>query len=162
MRKLKVGRVLADSTVDGPGIRTVLFLAGCSHTPKCEGCHNQWLWSPSSGYTISTDDLIDELIGYGLQFTDLTITGGEPLDQYEGLVELLEKLKQRDLGGDIWLYTGYTFEEVKVKFPLILDYIVAIVDGKYDKTKPEFNPNRFRGSWNQKIWINDGEWRILF
>ena len=96
-----------NSVVDGPGIRTVLFMQGCNIC--CKGCQNKTTWDINKGKEIDIDDLVDEL--YKKVFNKkITISGGEPLMQIEALTELIDKLS--DLGFDIALYTGHQKEDV--------------------------------------------------
>lgn len=83
-------------TVDGPGIRFVLFLQGC--TLKCKYCHNRDTWDTHSGTEISTDELISKILKCKpyIDFSKggVTISGGEPLLQAEFVLELFKKLKE--------------------------------------------------------------------
>jgi len=78
--------------VDGPGIRFVVFLAGC--TMRCKYCHNPDTWSRRSGTITTVGEIITEILKYKsyFQFTGggVTISGGEPLNQYEFVIELLK------------------------------------------------------------------------
>ena len=94
-----------NSLVDGPGIRTVLFLQGCNL--RCKGCQNKSAWDIKDGTYIEIDSLVDEL-NKNCRNKKLTISGGEPLFQLEALRVLLDKLQ----GFDIALYTGHDRDEV--------------------------------------------------
>lgn len=91
-----------NSVVDGPGIRTVLFMQGCDL--HCKGCQNRSTWDIEKGKKVDIDDLVKELKKKVFN-KKITISGGEPLMQKEALIELVTKLK--DLGFDIALYTGH-------------------------------------------------------
>jgi len=93
------------SVVDGPGIRTVLFVQGCEL--RCRGCHNFSTWDIHKGKTVDTKDLIAELNTKALN-KKLTISGGEPLLQYQAVHELVRGL----VDFDIALYTGFDLENV--------------------------------------------------
>ena len=101
-----------NSLVDGPGIRTDLFLQGCDI--HCPGCQNESTWDIKKGIEIEIDDLVQELKS-NMKNNKLTITGGEPLYQKEALIVLINKLE----GFDIALYTGHQEfdvpEEIKSK-----------------------------------------------
>ena len=153
---LRIGKIVKDSVVDGPGLRTVIFLAGCSHDPHCDGCHNQWLWPKEAGAGYFLDVLMADLEKHGINYNALTISGGEPLDQYEDLLDALRELHARRLGKDIWLYTGYSWKEINERFPLILNYVDTIVEGRFKRGNRDFNPKHFRGSKNQEVWKKDG------
>ncbi len=111
------------SFVDGPGIRTLLFLQGCSR--HCEGCHNVGTWDRDKGKSYGTDELA-RIIGEGCHNRKITITGGEPLDQADALAELLDALE----GFDICLYTSYSLEEVPDR---ILSRVRYVKVGAYEK-----------------------------
>lgn len=96
-----------NSLVDGPGIRTVLFMQGCDI--RCEGCHNQSAWDIKDGKKVSVRTLAKELNEKVIN-KKITISGGEPLLQKEALVELINQLNKMNF--DIALYTGHNKEEV--------------------------------------------------
>lgn len=84
-------------TVDGPGVRFVIFMQGCSLS--CKYCHNRDAWQLNAGQKLSTDDVIKEVLKYKnyiMPNGGVTVTGGEPLLQVKFLIELFTKLK--DLG----------------------------------------------------------------
>lgn len=94
----KVHSVESFGTVDGPGIRFVLFLQGC-HL-KCKYCHNRDTWDINGGNYQSLDDIYNKIIRYKNYIYPnggVTITGGEPLLQVKFLINLFKKLKQEDI-----------------------------------------------------------------
>ena len=90
----KVHSIESFGTVDGPGIRFVLFLQGCSL--KCKYCHNRDTWDINSGEYKSLDDIVQKVLRYKnyIKNGGVTITGGEPLLQYKFLIEFFKKLKE--------------------------------------------------------------------
>ena len=85
-------------TVDGPGIRFVLFLQGC-HL-KCKYCHNRDTWSIHSGEYKTLDEIFDKIMrckNYIYPRGGVTISGGEPLLQPQFIIELFKKLKKEDI-----------------------------------------------------------------
>ena len=80
---------------------------------------------------------------------NISILGGEPLMQYEGILQLCRKIKA-ETKKDIWLWSGHTFEEISEKYKRILSYIDTLVDGPF---MPEFyQPNlQWKGSTNQRV-----------
>lgn len=81
-------------TVDGPGVRFVIFMQGCSL--RCKYCHNRDSWQINAGQKYSTDEVIKEILKYKsyiLPNGGVTVTGGEPLLQVKFLIELFTKLK---------------------------------------------------------------------
>lgn len=82
-------------TVDGPGVRFVIFMQGCSL--RCKYCHNRDSWQINAGQKYSTDDVVKEILKYKsyiLPNGGVTVTGGEPLLQVKFLIELFTKLKK--------------------------------------------------------------------
>lgn len=133
------------SIVDGPGIRTVLFLQGCNR--RCEDCHNPNTWDFEKGREYEIDDIIEDLRKNCLN-KKLTISGGEPLLQYTAILELVKKLDDFN----IVIYTGYEYNEVPKE---ILQYIDYIKVGNYIKElRTTITP--YMGSKNQKF-INLGD-----
>lgn len=94
----KVHSIESFGTVDGPGIRFVLFLQGC-HL-KCKYCHNRDTWDINSGKYKSLDDIFEKIMKYKNYIHPnggVTVTGGEPLLQVKFLIELFEKLKKENI-----------------------------------------------------------------
>ena len=129
-----------NSHVDGPGIRTVLFMQGCDI--HCKGCHNRSSWDINKGTVISIDDLIKEL-NMKVFNKKITISGGEPLFQEKALEELVDKLYKLEF--DIALYTGHEKEDVKES---IIKKIKYLKTGSFiESLKTTIKP--FVGSENQ-------------
>lgn len=85
-------------TVDGPGIRFVIFLQGC-HL-KCKYCQNRDTWDINSGIYKSVDEIYDRIIRYKNYICPnggVTVTGGEPLLQADFLISLFTKLKEKNI-----------------------------------------------------------------
>ena len=129
-----------NSHVDGPGIRTVLFMQGCNL--HCKGCHNKSTWDINKGIELDIDDLVEEL-NRNVFNKKITISGGEPLFQKDALVELIDKLY--DKGFDIALYTGHIREDVPEEIIPKLKYLKT---GQFvEELKTTIKP--FVGSSNQ-------------
>lgn len=86
-------------TVDGPGIRFVVFMQGCPL--KCKYCHNRDTWNLDGGHTITSDELVKEIMHYKSYMDNsgggITISGGEPLLQAKFITELFIKLKKKKI-----------------------------------------------------------------
>lgn len=94
----KVHSIESFGTVDGPGIRFVLFLQGC-HL-KCKYCHNRDTWDINGGEYKSLEDIFAKILKYKNYIYPnggVTVTGGEPLLQTKFLIELFEKLKKENI-----------------------------------------------------------------
>lgn len=141
---MRVLGYLPNSIVDGVGIRQVFFLAGCPH--HCKGCHNPESWNPNGGEEYTVEEIVSKALSSRY---DVTFSGGEPLYQ---LTELNAVLSVIQRSKSIWVYTGYTWEQIMENEALksALPNIDVLVDGRFeeDKRNPEM---RFRGSENQRI-----------
>ena len=143
--------------INGEGVRCSLWVSGCGH--GCRGCFNQRAWSYNYG-EVFTDEHLDRIIKdlARKQIKGLSILGGVPLDpqNIDGVIKII--LKVRSVYGDdknIWLWTGYLFEEIPERIKNLVD---IVIDGKYDMSKP--TTKRFRGSDNQRMWVKkDGLWK---
>lgn len=107
----KIHSVFSGGTVDGPGIRFVVFTQGCPL--RCKFCHNPDTWKIGSGEERSVDDLIKEIVRYKNYFGlngGLTISGGEPLVQLDFITELSKAAVKN--GVNVAVDTsGYLFDE---------------------------------------------------
>ena len=142
---LRVLDIVAGTSVDGPGLRTSIYFAGCLH--HCAGCHNPQSWDMQGGNQMSIDEIVERIEQEGF---NVTFSGGDPVYQLIPLISLARRLHQ--LGFKIWLYTGYTYEElIKITgVDQLLQYIEAIVDGPFIKSLRDTSL-KFRGSSNQRI-----------
>lgn len=141
----------SDSIVDGPGLRAVIWTQGCAH--NCKGCHNPSTHDFSGGGLVSIKmvcDAIDELKYH----TGITFSGGDPMYQPEACNQIARYAKSK--GYDIWVYTGFTFEELinmSEKKPIYKEFLNSIdilVDGKFILEQRDLNL-LFRGSRNQRL-----------
>ena len=128
------------SLVDGPGVRTVVFLQGCDL--HCKGCHNSSTWNISEGIPMTTAELAERLKKEVIN-KKVTISGGEPLIQTEAVVELLDMLN----GFDVALYTGHSDDEIP---QAILDRVKYIKTGNFQQDKKTTTVS-YIGSTNQKF-----------
>lgn len=82
-------------TVDGPGIRFIVFFQGCPM--RCSYCHNPDTWQTTAGTIMDTEEIITQVLKYKTYFKDgggVTLSGGEPLLQMDAVIALLSKLKE--------------------------------------------------------------------
>ena len=138
-------------TANGKGIGTVLWVAGCSH--NCLECHNPQTHNPNNGIQF-TSDTLEQLI-QSLEHpyvTRLTLSGGDPLFPANRvpITQIVFNVKLRVPKIKIWLYTGYTYEDIK--HLVVLDKVDYLVDGKFELSKRDLNLD-FRGSSNQRIFV---------
>jgi anaerobic ribonucleoside-triphosphate reductase activating protein len=128
------------SIVDGPGIRTVVYLQGCEQ--KCLGCHNPNTWDISKGTPRDITNIVEELRDRVFN-KKLTISGGEPLMQYQAVLELIKSLHDFDIA----LYTGFELDEVPKD---LLEHLHYIKVGCYIQEN-SCTTSPFIGSTNQKF-----------
>ena len=141
----------SDSIVDGPGLRTVIWTQGCGH--HCKGCQNPQTWDFNGGGLVLIQDVLDEIDKLEYQ-TGLTFSGGDPMYQPEACNKIAEYAKKK--GYNIWVYTGYTYEEVlklaKEK-PIYMKFLKntdVLVDGRFILKERDLSI-LFRGSRNQRL-----------
>ena len=148
---LRLLRTFKETIVDGVGLRYSIYFSGCSHA--CPGCHNEYSWNPNNG-TELTYEILNEIaneINQNELLDGITISGRDPLFNPKDMLKVLKFLKEKTKK-NIWMYTGYTLEEIK-KDDLrkkCLKYVDVLVDGRF--IKELYDPNiKFRGSSNQRI-----------
>ena len=144
---IRVLDIIEDTTVDGPGFRTSIYCAGCAH--ECKGCHNPQSWDFNGGREMTTDEIMK--IIEADPYADVTFSGGDPMYQAEGFIELARAIRERT-NKTIWCYTGFTYEAL-LKMPKqreLLELIDVLVDGPFVESLRD--PDLlFRGSSNQRI-----------
>lgn len=147
-QKISLMRIVPDTSVDGPGLRTSVYCAGCRH--RCPGCHNPATWNFAAGTATSPRE-IWEIILEESPDSDITFSGGDPLYQVEAFTELAKIIKSES-SKTIWCYTGFTFEEIAADARLsqILPWIDVLVDGPFVLAERDENA-LFRGSRNQRL-----------
>lgn len=139
---------------DGPGIRSVLFLQGCSM--NCPGCHNAMAQKSGAGTYVDVDALAAFVLE-NCHNKRLTISGGEPLEQWDSLKKVLYILKQK--GFEVCIYTGWSKNRIPEEVFLIADYV------KYGSFVYELQNEHLKyvGSENQKMLKKDlfGVWKEI-
>jgi len=147
--KIRIAGYENDSIVDGSGLRFALFTQGCPH--RCEGCHNPQTHDFAGGADAETGELIAKLAANPL-LDGLTLSGGEPFAQAEACAELARGA--RELGINVWIYTGYTFErlisENQIGWRALLEASDVLVDGAFVLAERTLDIP-FIGSRNQRI-----------
>lgn len=130
--------------VNGEGLRVTLFVTGCAHA--CPGCYNRSIWNPHSGKPF-TDEVREHVLDLCRDHDGLSLSGGDPLfpANREAVAALCHEFKLRYPAKDIWLWTGYLYEEVQ-HLELLRD-IDVLIDGPFLQGDPTSLP--WRGSANQ-------------
>lgn len=136
---------------NGSGIRCTVFVAGCDH--HCPGCHNPESWNPNAGtkFTKDTEEEIFDVLRRP-HIKGLTLSGGDPLhpQNRDELVSLVKKVKTELPEKDIWIWTGYEFEEIKDTE--LIKYCDVVVVGRFILEQRDISGNNvFRGSANQRV-----------
>lgn len=142
--KLKIHGTIKQSTVDGIGIRYVIFCQGCPH--HCKGCHNPETWNFQNGYYADTNDLLNEIKEDPL-LDGVTFSGGEPFIQEKPLCELADEIHKLKLS--VWCYTGFLYEQIKDTE--LIKHVDVLVDGPYIQEQRTLTG--FKGSSNQRIIV---------
>ena len=149
---------------NGPGVRTSLFVSGCSH--HCPGCFNEIAWDFNYGKPF-TQDTIDSIIE-SLKpdyIQGLTLLGGEPFEysNQKGLLPLVRQVRKVLPQKDIWCFTGILFDKDIIENMCkkwketneLLSYIDVLVDGRFVEELKNLNL-KFKGSENQRtILVNE-------
>ncbi|HQE69922.1 MAG TPA: anaerobic ribonucleoside-triphosphate reductase activating protein [Atopobiaceae bacterium] len=144
---------------NGTGVRTTLFVSGCRH--RCRNCFNEAAWSFDAGKPFSAeveDELIESL--RPAYITGLSVLGGEPMEpeNQRALVAFLERIHAEFPTKSIWMYTGFTWEELHEPSnrscteatTRILETLDVLVDGRFVQELYDISL-RFRGSSNQRL-----------
>lgn len=143
--KARIIDIVKGTSVDGPGLRTAIYFAGCRHA--CEGCHNPQSWDFGAGTDIELTELLKIIEEEDF---DVTLSGGDPLYQSEVVTALTNEIV--NLNHNVWLYTGFEWEEI-VNNPSLKEAVRlcnAVVDGRFNASLRD-EKLRFRGSSNQRI-----------
>ncbi len=139
MDSIYVAGIVYGSMLDGPGLRTVIFLCGCS--VGCPGCHNKEYWNKFNGKKYSVKELYNEILPFTPQ-KKITFSGGEPLEQKKELKKFINLCVDFDLG----LYTSYEIDYIDKD---ILSKLSFVKTGKFMKNLAI--KNEYYGSSNQKL-----------
>jgi anaerobic ribonucleoside-triphosphate reductase activating protein len=146
MALLRIAQTVPDTEAEGPGRRFALWVQGCSL--RCPGCCNPEMFAPDKGGSFVEPRVLAEQILATPNLEGISVLGGEPFEQPEGLAELCALVKAGGLS--VMVYTGYTREELGARpsAAALLAQVDLLVDGRFDQTKPE-KSRRWIGSSNQ-------------
>ena len=155
------GNINKFDIANGEGIRTTLFVSGC--TNRCKGCFQPETWAFDYGEPF-TDEVANEILSTFEQSAvkGLTVLGGEPMEpsNQRVLLPFLKEFKRRYPTKNLWLFTGNLYEELtgaRGEHPKCLDItaellslVDILVDGRFEEDKKQLGL-RFRGSTNQRV-----------
>lgn len=156
---------------NGEGVGVSLFVQGCDRNPHCFNCFNQMTWDFNGGkeWTEETKNKFMELIDRPY-IKRISILGGEPLAEQniDEVLSLTQQISSSFPEKSIWLYTGYTWEDIWEDNNIIIDEYTlhvyenykkrqaiiklcnVLVDGEYIDEQKDFTL-RFKGSKNQRV-----------
>ena len=155
---MNYGAIKKCDIANGVGVRTVLFVSGCTH--HCKGCFQPETWNFDYGerYTKETEDEIIESLRP--DYVDgITLLGGEPFEpeNQRELVKLLRRIKKELPQKNVWSFSGFTYEELTGDSRAVcevtnemLSMLDVLVDGEFVEAKRNISL-RFRGSENQRL-----------
>lgn len=139
--------------LNGRGLRNSLFTSGCTH--HCKGCFNAATWNFAYGFPYTRefeDQVIADLQVEDICLAGLSILGGEPFQNVDGLLGLVKRVRAECAGKDIWIWSGYTFEEILTDASRmeLLAYCDVLIDGKFILEQRNLKL-KWRGSENQRV-----------
>lgn len=153
------GEIKDCDIANGTGVRVSLFVSGC--TNHCKNCFQPQTWAFDYGepFTEETEELLISLLDKSY-ICGLTVLGGEPFEppNQKVLLPLLTKIKKIYPNKTIWIYSGFTYEELICETSYahcnetidILALSDVLVDGRYDDDLKDLSL-KFRGSSNQRL-----------
>lgn len=143
---MQVLDIVEGTSVDGPGLRTSIYLAGCRH--QCEGCHNPQSWDFNAGRPMTIDEILEVIERNGF---NVSLSGGDPMYMAEEAGELCRRVRE-ELHKTVWCYTGFVWEAIvaKPEFMPLIENIDVLVDGPFILSRRDISL-RFRGSGNQRV-----------
>jgi anaerobic ribonucleoside-triphosphate reductase activating protein len=153
---LNINRIITGTKVEGPVIRTCIWLQVCSrHCPRCFA-KETWSFEPRE---IKSCDEIIRIISNDKESEGVTFLGGEPLEQIDSLIELCSMIK--GIGKSIVLFSGYTIEEIEndQKLRPVLKLIDVLIDGPYVEKLRDFSRPMI-GSKNQRFHFLTSRYKI--
>lgn len=141
--------ITTDDMLNGDGLRTVLWVAGCSH--HCPGCQNPITWDPNGGleFDISAENELYSKL-YQDYISGVTFSGGDPFhpNNRDTVLRLAKGIKEKIPGKTVWMYTGYLWEEIRDYHGI--EFVDVVVDGKFIDELKDVQYN-WAGSTNQRV-----------
>lgn len=153
---MRIAQMRKHDIANGPGIRATIFVSGCTH--NCKDCFNEEYQHFSYG-EIMTDELENKIFEYcqDEQVEGISILGGEPMQQGKDLLRLVKKIRSLVPEKNIWVWTGYTLEEILDESNKrhqynreLLKHIDVLVDGRFEIDLKDVRL-KYCGSTNQRV-----------
>jgi len=152
---MNIAHIEEQSFIYGPGCRFVIWVQGCSI--HCKGCWNKDMWSFSPKHIFTIPQLVEKIQSELPYIEGITLLGGEPLDQFQEIFELLTACKKLNL--TTMVFTGYEMNEIYDKnISAILHLCDILITGRYDETKRTIS-HQWIGSTNQEIHFLTGKYK---
>lgn len=148
MLEIRLNKAHFPVTALGPGRRIAFWVQGCSI--RCAGCISRDTWE-FGGETVAINVLLDEIAPWLEAADGMTISGGEPCDQFPALLALLDGIRGRGFAGDVLVFSGYEFDDIGRRFDALLGKIDALVSGPFVQEQATSEP--LRGSANQELHL---------
>ena len=153
---IRVHKIVKKTESEGPGLRIAIWVQGCSI--HCRNCYEKDTWDVNGGDSMS----IDEIVALANEVEGITVLGGEPSEQAEGVAELLEQFKLQDK--NCIVFSGHTLEELMDKGSDAIDDMLkftdVLIDGGFDEQKKELI-RPMVGSSNQRFISLSDEGDVL-
>ncbi len=146
-RPLQLSRVHFPVTTLGPGQRLGIWFQGCSI--RCSGCISADTWGPGRT-VVDVTTLLEQVAPWLDQADGITISGGEPFDQFDALLQMLVGLRQRT-AADILVYSGHPLETLQPMLDQARDLIDALISDPYLEQADQ--SLALRGSDNQRLTL---------
>lgn len=150
---MKYHNITKDDMLNGDGIRVVLWVAGCEH--HCKGCQNPVTWNPDDGLEFdeaALHEIYSELSKEHVK--GITFSGGDPLHPQNRfpVFHIIQDVKEKFPNKDVWIYTGYTWEEVlaDAEMHFVIEGADVLVDGRFNEDLLDKNYH-WAGSTNQRV-----------
>lgn len=151
---VKFAAINKNDFINGEGVCVSLWVQGCPH--HCKGCHNPEQWDFNGGQYKDNDVLVEEItnaiVANGIQ-RNFSILGGEPFapQNMPDVCEIIFKVKQKFPNIKVYVWSGYTLEELqKMYLPKLLDNVDVLIDGRFILAERDITL-KLRGSKNQRI-----------
>ena len=157
-------KISKNDIANGTGIGVVLWVSGCCC--RCYNCHNPSTWDFNAGQPF-TEDTMQEILSELAKpyISHFTLSGGHPLEHQNinTVYRIVKTVKEKFPDKTIWLYTGYTWEEILEQYKIwedhevngicsldVVSYCDVLVDGRYEDDKRDISL-AWRGSSNQRV-----------
>ena len=141
---MRMYKILKNTKVEGPGVRYCIWFQGCSR--HCEGCWAKATWDKNGGKEVDEKKLLSDILSTS-NIEGVTFLGGEPFEQPEPLEYLAKGVKQAGLS--VLCFTGNRIENLKEKYPAILENIDLLIDGEFIEEEKDYS-RPWVGSKNQR------------